>query len=68
MLFGADPDVPVGPEREAAQLEHGGVGGGDGVADGEVGGVEDADVAAEAVQDARGFEGHEFRVGAGEGG
>ncbi len=66
VLLGTDPDVAVGPEREAAQLLHGGVGGGHGVADGQRGGVEEADVAAQAVQDARGLEGHEFGVGAAE--
>jgi hypothetical protein len=37
----------------------------DRVANGEVGGVEDADVAAETVEDAGGFEGHEFGIGPG---
>lgn len=64
VLFGTDPDVPVGPEGEGAELDYGGVCVRDGVADGEGGGVVDSDVAAEAVEDAGGFEGHEFGVGA----
>lgn len=46
VLFWTDPNVPVGPEGETAELLDRRVCGGDGVPDGQVGGVEDPDVAA----------------------
>lgn len=45
-MFGGDPDVSVGPEGKGAELDDGGMCGGDGIADWERGGVEDADIAA----------------------
>lgn len=67
MLFGRNPDVAVGPEGEAAEFLDFGVVVLDVVFDGEAAGVEDADVGAEAVEDAGGFVGHFAGVGAGEG-
>lgn len=63
MLLGRTPDVAVGPFAHGTELLDGGVGVRNGVADGEGGGVEDSDIAAQAVEDAGGFEGHEFGVG-----
>jgi hypothetical protein len=45
MLFGAYPNMPVGPEGEGAEFLDGRMACWDGVADGEGGGVEDSDVA-----------------------
>lgn len=58
MLFGRDPDVSIRPGGERTQFLDRGVCVGHAVADGEGRGVEDSDVAAQAVQDAGGFEGH----------
>lgn len=63
MLFGADPDVAVGPFAEVAELLDFGVRVLDVVFDGEAGRVVDADVAAEAEEDAGGFVGEELGVG-----
>lgn len=54
--------MPVGPLGERPELEDRGVGGLNGIADWEEGGVEDANVAAETVENAGGLEGHELAI------
>lgn len=62
VLLGGDPDVPVGPSGEVAQLLHFCVGMVDVVFDRETRGVVDADVGAQTVQDARCFVRQELRI------
>lgn len=49
MLFGGDPDVAVGPEGEGTEFLDRWVSVGDGVADGQLGWIENTHVAPEAV-------------------
>ena len=59
VLFGGDPDVAVAPAAEVPQFLHFGMRVLDVVLDGELAGIVDADVAAEAEEDAGGFVGEE---------
>ena len=61
MLLWAHPDVTITPLAELAELLDLGVVVLLVVLDGEAGGVVDADIAAEAEEDARGFVGEEPR-------
>jgi hypothetical protein len=58
VLLWRAPHMAIGPERECAELLNGGVRGVDGVPNWECARVVDAHVAAQAVQDTGGFEGH----------
>lgn len=60
VLFWRAPYMSIRPLRKRSDLLNCGVRGFDGVADGEVGGVEDSYIAAKAMEDSGGFEGHKL--------